>query len=90
MIKDVIFYKQGFLYFQYLQNRSEKMYVHALHTVHALPDSRIDGGRLGDGFLSSVAVDDRRFEDTFGGTAGMVQTASAVLYYNPRQCRFAE
>src|SRR6266478_2998961 len=26
------------LYFQYLQNRSEKMYVHALHTVHALPD----------------------------------------------------
>jgi hypothetical protein len=27
------------------------MYVHALHTVHALPDLRIAGGRLGDGFL---------------------------------------
>jgi len=25
------------------------MYVHALHTVHALPDLRIAGGRLGDG-----------------------------------------
>jgi hypothetical protein len=37
------------LYFQYLQNRSEKMYVHALHTVHAVPDLRVAGGRLGDG-----------------------------------------
>jgi hypothetical protein len=37
------------LYFQYLQHRSEKMYVHALHTVHALPDLRTAGGRLGDG-----------------------------------------
>jgi hypothetical protein len=37
------------LYFQYLQNRLEKMYVHALHTVHALPDLRVSGGRLGDG-----------------------------------------
>jgi len=26
------------------------MYVHALHTVHALPDSRVAGGRLEDGF----------------------------------------
>jgi len=25
------------------------MYVHALHAVHALPDLRIVGGRLGDG-----------------------------------------
>jgi hypothetical protein len=24
------------------------MYAHALHTVHALPDLRINGGRLGD------------------------------------------
>jgi hypothetical protein len=24
------------------------MYVHALHTVHALPDLRVAGGRLGD------------------------------------------
>jgi hypothetical protein len=37
------------LYFQHLQNRSEKMYVHALHTAHALPDLRVAGGRLGDG-----------------------------------------
>ena len=41
--------KFSILYFQYLQNRLEKMYVHALHTVHALPDLRIAGGRLGDG-----------------------------------------
>ncbi len=27
------------------------MYVHALHTVHAVPDLRTAGGRLGDGFL---------------------------------------
>ena len=25
------------------------MYVHALHTVHAVPDLRVAGGRLGDG-----------------------------------------
>jgi len=25
------------------------MYVHATHTVHALPDLRVAGGRLGDG-----------------------------------------
>jgi len=24
------------------------MHVHALHTVHALPDLRVTGGRLGD------------------------------------------
>jgi hypothetical protein len=29
------------LYFQQLQNTLEKMCVHALHTVHALPDLRI-------------------------------------------------
>jgi hypothetical protein len=53
------------LYFQYLQNRCGKMCVHALHTVHALPDLRIAAGRLRDGFLSCVAVCDRRFEATF-------------------------
>ena len=41
--------KFSILYFQYLQNRSEKMYVHALHTVHVVPDLRVAGGRLGDG-----------------------------------------
>ena len=30
------------------------MYVHALHTVHAVPDLRIAGGRLGDGFRIEV------------------------------------
>jgi hypothetical protein len=39
------------LYFQHLQNRLEKLHVHALHTVHALPDLRVAGGRLGDGFI---------------------------------------
>jgi len=38
------------VYFQYLQNRSETIYVHALHTVHALPDLRIAAGRLQDVF----------------------------------------
>jgi hypothetical protein len=36
------------LYSQYLQNCSEKMYVHATHTVHAMPDLRIAAGRLRD------------------------------------------
>jgi hypothetical protein len=35
--------KFSILYFQYLQNRSEKMCVHALHTVHAMPELRIAG-----------------------------------------------
>jgi hypothetical protein len=28
------------------------MYVHALHTVHALPELHVAGGRLGDGVSS--------------------------------------
>ena len=48
----------GTLYFQYLENRSRKINVHATHTVHAVPDLRVAGGR----FLSCVAVRDRRFE----------------------------
>jgi hypothetical protein len=42
--------KYSALYFQHLQNRPIKICVHALHTVHALPDLRVAGGRLGDGF----------------------------------------
>jgi hypothetical protein len=57
--------KYSTLYFQHLQIGSGKMCVHALHTVHALPDLRIVGGRWGDGFLSCVAVHDRRFEAYF-------------------------
>ena len=36
------------LYFQYLQKRSGKI------NVHAVPDLRIAGGRLGDGFYHSL------------------------------------
>src|SRR5260370_37568833 len=42
--------KYSALYFQHLQNRSRKICVHALHTVHALPDLRIAAGRFWDGF----------------------------------------
>ena len=41
--------KLSILYFQYLQNCLEKMYVHALHTVDVLPDLRVAAGRLRDG-----------------------------------------
>ncbi len=54
--------KYSTLYFQHLQIRSGKINVHALHTVHALPDLRIAGGRLGGRFLSRFIVRDRRFE----------------------------
>jgi hypothetical protein len=30
------------------------MYVHALHTVHALPDLRVVAGRLRDGVSSEM------------------------------------
>ncbi len=35
--------------FSILTKLLKKMYVHALHTVHVLPDLRVAGGRLGDG-----------------------------------------
>ena len=44
------------LYFQYLQNRSGKINVHALHTVHAMPDLRIAAGRFAGRFLSSLML----------------------------------
>jgi hypothetical protein len=43
--------KYSALYFQHLQNRPIKICVHALHTVHALPDLRIAGGRFGGRFF---------------------------------------
>jgi hypothetical protein len=46
--------KSPLLYFHNLQNESGKINVHATHTVHALPDLRVAGGRLGDGFFSST------------------------------------
>jgi hypothetical protein len=36
------------LYFHNLQNDSEKINVHATHTVHAVPDLRVAAGRLRD------------------------------------------
>ena len=30
--------------------------MHATHTVHALPDLRVTGGRLGDGFWIGISV----------------------------------
>src|SRR5215471_13776881 len=62
------------LYFQYLQNHLEKMYVHALHTVHALPDLRVAAGRLRDGVspdltLSSKSVKHRVFGSQRSGEA---------------------
>jgi hypothetical protein len=32
------------------------MYVHALHTVHAVPDLRIAAGRLRDGFFIEISI----------------------------------
>jgi hypothetical protein len=42
------------LYFHNLQNRLGKINVHATHTVHAVPDLRLAGGRLGDGFYHAL------------------------------------
>ena len=44
------------LYFQYLQNRSDKMYVHATHTVHAVPDLRVAAGRLAGRFVTRFSL----------------------------------
>ena len=46
--------KLPLLYFHNLQNRSEKINMHATHTVHAVPDLRVAGGRLGDDVLVLV------------------------------------
>src|SRR5216684_9313845 len=51
----------GALYFQYLQNRSVKINVHPTHTVHALPDLRIAGGRLGDGCSQKISITTDQF-----------------------------
>jgi len=51
------------LYFQYLQNPSGKMCVHALHTVHALPDLRTAAGRFAGRLL---AQNFDHFADVFG------------------------
>src|SRR5260370_31841273 len=43
--------KLTLLRFQCLQNRSRTINVHALHTVHAVPDLRIAGGRFWGRFI---------------------------------------
>jgi hypothetical protein len=48
--------KYSTLYFQHLQKPPIKICVHALHTVHALPDLRIAGGRLGGRFLAQISL----------------------------------
>jgi hypothetical protein len=48
--------KYSTLYFQHLQKRPRKICVHALHTVHALPDMRIAGGRFGGRFLAQILL----------------------------------
>ena len=40
------------------------MYVHALHTVHALPDLRVAGGRLGDGVSAKLMRSLSRHSDS--------------------------
>jgi hypothetical protein len=60
------------LYFQYLQNGSGKINVHALHTGHALPDLRIAGGGLRDG-LPCVASARPREEFVNGERLGVFQ-----------------
>jgi len=44
------------LYFQHLQNRSAKTYVHALHTVHALPDCVSLRDVLRDVFSREISI----------------------------------
>jgi hypothetical protein len=40
------------LYFHNLQTRLGKINMPATHTVYAVPDLRIAGGRLGNGFVA--------------------------------------
>src|SRR6266496_5755014 len=73
------------LYFHNLQNRSEKINVHATHTVHAVPDLRIAGGRLGDVSLAQdcdhfgVVFDDRKSDSCAPETAHAVTVKSRRL-----------
>jgi len=53
--------KLPLLYFHNLQNRLGKINVHALHTVPAVPELRVAGGRLGDDFSSRSGVCDALF-----------------------------
>src|SRR5215468_2695184 len=47
--------KLSIVYFQHLQNRLEKMYVHALHTVHVVPDFACRCGTFAGRCVSSDA-----------------------------------
>jgi len=57
--------KLSTLYFQHLQNRSAKTYVHATHTVHALPDLRIAAGR----FAGRILLHNSITSETLSGIA---------------------
>jgi hypothetical protein len=62
------------------------MYVHALHTVHALPDLRIAAGRLRDdvSFLISKKLFDRTLS-IVAMTAGSDSRLGLVFGYQNRQ-----
>ncbi len=53
--------KLSALYFQHLQNRPAETYVHALHTVHALPDLRIVAGRFAGRFSRRLSIASETF-----------------------------
>jgi len=48
--------KLPLLYLHNLQSRLGKINVHALHTVHALPDLRIAAGRFAGRFIVHINV----------------------------------
>ena len=53
--------------------------MHALHTVHALPDLRVAGGRLGDG-VSLTSLQERR-------SGCGLWSAAKVAYDLGQECR---
>src|SRR5260370_39750624 len=76
--------KYSTLYFQHLQIGSRKMYVHALHTVHALPDLRVAAGRLRDGVSSKRAYVISKFDGKYrgansGGKASLASSSCGSL-----------
>jgi hypothetical protein len=69
------------LYFQYLQNRSAKTYVHALHTVHAVPDLRIAAGRSAGRFPTMLYCSRPKIEAYFLGHEATRHSGSLITNY---------
>jgi hypothetical protein len=72
--------KLSTLYFQHLQNRSAETYVHALHTVHALPDLRIAAGRFAGRFRSRAAFQHHRSEVYFFAPEASRYSRSMIIH----------